>query len=214
MSAARRTLLACLAAAILFLACVGLMVAMAHARPAKVAQQQGPGRENLDAPREVQGVPCSRYVELAPDGHLASCVLTSDHAFGTIVLPANTQFDLRPDGSPSDVHLGKDTAFDGHTCLGHGPGEWMTGFHPNGRLEYCFLVADETIDGVPCRHGSFWGEVTGGVIVRFHDNGRLATCRLTAGVTVAGRAFEKGMRVRLNPDGTLDLSSADGKPLR
>jgi hypothetical protein len=202
MNASRRTLLASLVAALLFLACVGLLIVMAHAKPTKVAQPQGPaGRETLDAPREVQGVPCSRYVELAPDGHLDSCILARDHAFGSIALPANTQLYLRPDGSPKDVHLGKDTLLDGHNCLGRGPGEWMTGFHPNGRLEYCFLVADATIDGVPCRHGSFWGEITGGVIVRFHDNGRLATCRLTADVTLAGQTVTKGKRITLDPEG-------------
>lgn len=45
MNGARRTLLACLAAAILFLACVGLMVVMAHTEPPQAAQQHGtPGR--------------------------------------------------------------------------------------------------------------------------------------------------------------------------
>jgi hypothetical protein len=212
MNGARRTLLACLAAAILFLACVGLMIVMAHAKPPKIAQQPvPPGRETLDAPREVQGVPCSRYVELAPDGRLTSCVLARNHAFGSIALPANTQLYLRPDGSPKDVHLGKDTAFDGHTCLGRGPGEWMSGFHPNGRLEYCFLVADERIDGVPCRHGSFWGEVTGGVIVRFHDNGRLAACRLAADFTVAGQTVTKGKRIALDPEGKVVPALPSGK---
>jgi hypothetical protein len=90
----------------------------------------------------------------------------------------------------------------------------MTGFHPNGHLKYCFLVTDETIDGVPCRRGSFWGEVTGGVIVRFHDNGRLATCRLDADFTLAGRTFDRGKRIHLKPDGTLDLSRAGASPAK
>jgi hypothetical protein len=204
MNGARRTLPASLVAATLFLVCVALMVVMSRAKAPQAAQQQGPpGRENLDAPREVQGVPCSRYVELAPDGRLTACVLARDHAFGSIALPANTQLSLRPDGSPKNVHLGKDTVLDRHNCLGRGPGEWMTGFHPNGRLEYCFLIADETIDGVPCRHGSFWGEITGGVIVRFHDNGRLATCRLTADVTLAGQTVTKGKRIALDVEGNV-----------
>ena len=209
MNGAHRARWAYVVATVLFLACSGVMLLLAHSRPAKVAQQQTkPGRENLDAPREVQGVPCSGYVQLAPDGHLTSCILSREHAFGTVVLPANTQFYLRQDGSPKDVHLGKDTVLDGHRCLGRGPGEWMTGFHPNGRLQYCFLAADETIDGVPCRHGSFWGEITGGVIVRFHDNGRLAACRLTADVTLAGQTFKKGKRITLDADGNLAPATA------
>ena len=146
---------------------------------------------------------CTGYVQLAPDGHLSSCILAREHAFGEILLPAQTQLYLRPDGSVRDAHLGKDTTFDGHVCLGRGPGEWMSGFHPNGRLSYCFLVRDETIDGVPCRHGSFWGEVTGGVIVKLHDNGRLASCRLAADITVAGKPFEKGARIWLDREGRL-----------
>ncbi|MEW6338594.1 MAG: hypothetical protein AB1625_14500 [Acidobacteriota bacterium] len=193
---------ACALAAAILLACVGVMLGLSRAKPPKATEKQRTSaREVLDAPREVDGVPCTRFVELAPDGRLVSCILERERAFGPVTLPANTQFTLRPDGSVNDVHLGADASFDSHACLGRGPGAWMTGFHPNGRLRYCFLAADETIDGVPCRHGSVWGEITGGVIVEFHDNGRLASCRLAADATVAGARFGKGDRVSLDPEG-------------
>lgn len=207
MTTASGTLKAYLVAAVLFLACAAFMVFMSHAEAPAVGQQK-PQRETLDAPREIQGVPCTRYSELAPDGRLVSCILGREHAFGAVTLPANTQFTLREDGTVEDVHLGRDTVFDGHACLGRGPGEWMTGFHPNGRLRYCFLAADETIDGVPCRHGSFSGEITGGVIVRFHDNGRLLSCRLAADATIGGTRFGKGDRVALDPEGRIVATGA------
>jgi hypothetical protein len=202
---------ACSLAAAILLACVAVMVSLSRATPPKsVERQRASSREMLDAPRVVDGVPCRGYVEVDATGRLKSAVLDREHAFGPVALPANTQFSLRPDGTVKDVHLGADTTFDGHTCLGSGPGEWMTGFHPNGRLAYCFLVRDETIDGVPCRHGSFWGEISGGVIVSFHDNGTLATCRLAAELTLQGRPLSRGKRVHLNPDGSPDLTKTHG----
>ena len=195
---------ACAVAVALLLASVGVMFALSRAKPPRSAEKQRTSaRELLDAPREVQGTPCRGYVELDAAGRLRSSILDREHAFGPVALPANTQFSLRPDGTVKDVHLGADTTYDGHPCLGRGPGEWMTGFHPNGHLAYCFLVADATIDRVPCRHGSFWGEITGGVIVRFHDNGALATCRLAADVTLAGKTYAKGVRIALDPEGNV-----------
>jgi hypothetical protein len=199
---------ACALAAAILLTSVGVMFALSRAKPPKsVKEQRTSTRELLDAPREEQGVPCRGYVELDAAGRLKSAILDREHAFGPVALPANTQFHLRPDGTVKDVHLGSDSTFDGHTCLGRGPGEWMTGFHPNGRLAYCFLAGDQVIDGVPCRRGSFWGELTGGVMVSFHDNGALATCRLAADVTIAGQSCGKGARVALDPEGKV-LSAA------
>ncbi|MCU0621906.1 MAG: hypothetical protein MUC69_10435 [Gemmatimonadales bacterium] len=193
---------ACALAAAMLLACVGVMLALSRAEPPKSAEEKRAShREMLDSPREEQGVPCRGYVELDAAGQLKSGILDREHAFGPVTLPVNTQFYLRPDGTVKDVHLGADATYDGHTCLGRGPGEWMTGFHPNGRLAYCFLVAGEAIDGVPCRRGSFWGEITGGVIVSLHDNGRLAACRLAADVTRTGQMFKKGKRITLDPEG-------------
>jgi hypothetical protein len=189
-------------AAAMLLTSVGVMFALSRAKPPKsVEKQRTSTRELLDAPRVVDGVPCRGYVELDVAGRLKSSILDREHAFGPVLLPVNTQFYLRPDGTVKDVHLGADTTFDGHICLGRGPGEWMTGFHPNGSLACCFLAGDQTIDGVPCRHGSFWGEITGGVIVNFHDNGRLASCRLAADAIVAGEPVEKGQRIELDAEG-------------
>ena len=166
--------------------------------------RSGPPATKLETPRDIQGVPCTGYVTFAPDGRLMSCILAREHAFGPIVLPAESFVKLRPDGSPESVLLRTSTPaiLDGHRCRGGGGG-YAASFHPNGRLSGCYLVADETVDGVPCRHGSFWGEKTGGVVVYFHDNGRLASCRLFADVTMGGKTYKKGDRVTLDPAGNV-----------
>jgi hypothetical protein len=193
----------------LFAACVGIMVALANTEPPKKAVRPETTSEELDAPREIQGVPCKGYAALGADGTLLGCILARDHAFGAVTLPANTQIrSFHPNSVPKDMHPGANVSIDGHICIGTGPGNWMAGLHPNGRLAYCFLAQDETINGVPCRHGSFWGEVTGGVIVRFHDNGSLASCRLAADVTIGGQQLKKGQRVNLDPNGTIEKPQA------
>ena len=202
MTAAGRTVSAWLAAAALLVACVGVMLLLAADPQPRPAPHSAAVSERLDAPQDIQGVPCTGYASFTPDGRLSGCILAREHSFGRVALPANTQVRrFHENLVPKDVHLGSDGVLDGHACLGRGPGEWMTGFHPDGRLAYCFLVADATIDGVPCRRGTFWGEVTGGVIVSLHDNGRLAACRLAADVTIAGQRYTKGARIGLDPEG-------------
>jgi hypothetical protein len=210
MNAASRTLRACITAGAMFLACVGVMLLLGGTRKSESPGPPDVTNEKLDAPREIEGVPCIGWASITAEGRLAGCVLSREHSFGSVTLPSNTQIRrFHPGMTPKDVHLGRDTVLDGHACLGRGPGEWMTGFHPDGRLEYCFLVADETIDGIPCRSGSFWGEITGGVIVKLHDNGRLAACRLAADVTIAGKTYAKGARIALDPVGNV-VSAATG----
>lgn len=198
-------------AGFLFAGCVSLMAAFANTTPQKTDEKVAPRRderratavrsESLRTPRDIDGIPCSRFARYSSDGKVVNFVLSRQHTFGSLTFPADTQVSLRPDGSVADVHLGQDATFDGHTCLGRGPTEWMTGFHPDGRLEYCFLSKDETIDGVPCRRGTFWGEITGGVIVQFHPNGKLASCRLTNAHSIAGTSFAKGARVYIDEQG-------------
>ena len=212
MSASSRTVGACVAAGALFLTCIGVMLLLGATRKPGRPEQPASTSEKLAVPREIEGVPCVGWASFTAEGRLAGCVISREHSFGGVILPGNTQVRrFHPGMTPKDVHLGKDTMLDGHACLGRGPGEWMTGFHPNGRLEYCFLVADATIDGVPCRHGSFWGEITGGVIVRFHDNGRLAACRLAADVTITGQTYAKGERIALDAEGEVVPSGTSAR---
>jgi len=187
-----------------FLACVVSMAVIASARPASPAVAERPETvERLHTPRIVQGIPCKGHARYDADGKLAGCVLSADHDFGHLVLPADTQIRrFHPDGSPKDVHLGRPSRYDGHLVRGEGPGDWMAGFTSEGRLAYGFLADRETIDGVPCERGTFWGEITGGVIVKFHPNGKLLTCRLASGAEIDGRRYRKGDRIWLDPQGS------------
>jgi hypothetical protein len=195
----------------LFTACVASMAVMASAGPPPASAEKPETVERLREPRVIQGVPCAGYARFDADQRLTSCTLSEEHAFGSLVLPANTQIRrFHPDGSPKDVHLGREARFDGHLLRGEGPGGWMAGFTPEGRLEYGFLVERETIDGVPCERGTFWGEITGGVIVRFHPDGRLKTCRLSADTLVGGRTCRKGERIWLDPQGAPEAGPGAG----
>jgi hypothetical protein len=185
----------------LFLACVVSMVVMASAKPPKDAPPRET-TERLSEPRVVQGIPCESYARFDAEGRLLSCNLSEEHAFGGVVLPAHSQIrHFHADGSPKDVHLGRDTRYDGHLCRGEGPAGWMSGFTPEGRLAYCFLVERETIDGVVCERGTFWGEITGGVIVQFHPDGALKSCRLAEDARIGGETYRKGRRIDLDPSG-------------
>src|SRR5262249_49634092 len=199
-----------LVTAVLFLVCVVSMVVMTTAGPPK-SPEPPETVERLATPRGIQGVPCSGYARYDADGKLVSCVLSEEHDFGHVVLPANTQIRrFHPDGSPKDVHLGRPSRYDGHLVRGEGPGEWMAGFTPEGRLDYGFLVEPETIDGVTCQRGTFWGEITGGVIVKFHPDGKLKSCRLAADAQVAGRTYSKGQRIWLDEQGTPTPEPGEG----
>jgi len=189
-------------------ACLAVVALLGCWKPAR----PGSPPTKLETPRDIQGVPCTGYASFAADGHLTSCVLAREHAFGPIVLPAESWVQLRADGSPESVLLRTSTPamLDGHRCRG-GSGGWAASFHPNGRLRSCYIVGDEIIDDVPCQHGSFRGEATGGVVVRFHDNGRLASCRLFADVTIAGRTYKKGDRVTLDPAGNVVPADATAR---
>ena len=45
------------------------------------------------------GVPCGTWAHLTPDGSLGGCALREAHPFGSITLPAETDFTLRDDGT-------------------------------------------------------------------------------------------------------------------
>jgi hypothetical protein len=211
MNVARRTLRAYLVAALLFLAAAGLMLLLARSEPPKRAQRQAqPAGEVLKAPREVQGVPCTGPLRVAADGRLISCTLARAHAFGSLLLPARSEILMHRDGS-GVVKLPSDTRLEGHLCRSNAYGDFSAGFYSTGLLKWCYLVDDETIEGVPCRHGSFWAEITGDLMVEFHPNGRLAGCRLAAAVTLAGDRHAKGERIALDTEGKVLRGANPGK---
>jgi hypothetical protein len=135
------------------------------------------------------------------DGSVEQCLLAeSTDFFGHALMPG-TVVNIRADGTPKGAWLPRDQPLDGHVCRGTGAGGWSVDFHPSGRLRGCFLADEEVIQGVPCRKGTFWTEVTGGAYVGFHENGRLERCAAARDVVVGGYAFRARREVRLDADG-------------
>ena len=118
-------------------------------------------------------------------------------------LPPGTRVRLDIAGNLDVCFLGRDTELEGHLCRGQGH-DYMTGFHPNGRLRLCWLKKPERIQDIPCRRATFFNDVFGpGVGVEFHPDGSLAGCKLDSDVTMEGRVFEAGERIEFDPEGNL-----------
>jgi hypothetical protein len=97
--------------------------------------------------------------------------------------------------------LEEDTMIQGHLCLGSGH-NYMTGFHPNGKLKTAWLAQNETIDRIPCakfRFLSSW--FGGGDRTTFHDSGRLQFCTLATAAAIQGTEYAKNTRISFDPGG-------------
>jgi hypothetical protein len=151
----------------------------------------------------VQGLRVVGRAEFRPDGTLESATLAEAMTLGAARLPARSVVHLRPDGTPDWCFLPEDTVIEGHLCQGGGH-EWMTQFHPDGRLKSAGLARVELLQGVPCDRGSFWTEVLGGGgRTVFHPNGSLARARVARTVQLQGQTLRRGQHVRLDEAGTI-----------
>lgn len=133
----------------------------------------------------VQGYPCSQgYAWFYADGHLQSCFVSADTAYGQIRAPQSSVIHLLPDGRPDYVMLQHNTIIAGLHCAGGGvlgPAEGsMTGLYPNGSFKYCFLAQDQFVQGVPCASGGFWKALhSREATVELNENGKLKSCLLS-----------------------------------
>jgi hypothetical protein len=188
------------------------MVAFSLAIPSLMLAQQ-PGeisRVELDRDTLVSGVSCQatkRSAGFHASGALESCALASDtELFGHRFL-AGTWVYFTEMGELTSAWLIRDTKLQGHLCKGNGYGGWSVTFHRSGALRICYLAQPQVIQGVPCRKGSFWGEIRGGVHISFHDTGALESCSAARQLTLDGVTFKNRQRVRLNPSGRTLLTS-------
>jgi len=169
------------------------------------AQERDVIRIQVGDPVTIDGIPCGNTgrarAETWRSGALRSCPIATPLTLAGHALPAGSWIYLAQSGTLERAWLSRDTALDGRMCKGTGYDEWITEFHPNGRLRLCYLPEDAEIDGVPCRRGTIWGEVRGGVKVQFHENGALESCTAARSTTVDGRAVKKWQRVRLDAQG-------------
>jgi hypothetical protein len=155
-------------------------------------------RCTLSQPVEIDGVRYRDYVFADEKGRVRYSRLADEAVIEGARLPARTWVARGTDGAIEFVFLPGTTTVDGHACRGGGH-DYMTRFHPNGRLRTCWLDEDEVIDGVPCRDSGFF--LFGGVSTEFQTDGRLAECTLRGAWTHDGVTFGKGTRLRFDRDG-------------
>lgn len=178
----------------------GLMLAalfvMLRAEPA-FAQEEETIRRPITEDVVIDGVPCARTgrapAEFYATGRLLECPLSRDAVIATQSLPAGTWVIFHADGTINGAWLSRDTSLSGRVCRGEGYKKWSVRFYANGALKLCFLPEPTVIDGVPCRDGTFWGEIRGGgnTAAHFHPNGRLARCQAARPFTQSGSKYEK-----------------------
>ncbi len=146
---------------------------------------------------EIDGIPCARTTkadaEFFLSGRLAECPLSRDAVVASHAFPRGTWVILHEDGVLNGAWLPTNVTLSGHLCRGTGYRKWSVRFHANGALKLCFLPETAEIEGVPCRDGTFWGEIRGGgnTAVHFHPNGRLARCQAARAFTANGQRYAK-----------------------
>jgi hypothetical protein len=152
---------------------------------------------------EIQGIPCVGSVTYDAKGTLQSCTLGRDDTLSGQPLAAGTVIHLTAEGVLDWCFLQENTMIQGHFCLGSRH-DFMTGFHPNGKLKTAWLAQDESIEGIPCARFRFLSKVFGGGDrTTFHDNGRLHLCTLSAPATIQGKLLNKHTVVEFDSDGKL-----------
>lgn len=184
-----------------------VLTLIAIATPAS-AQQAAPDVRRVQLQRDtvIDGIPCAptgrAYAEFFARGNrLAECPLSVDHVIAGHRLPAGTWIIRHPDGRLRMAWLSRDTRIGPVVCKGTGYKDWVTTFHDDGTLATCYLPEPATVDGIPCRAGTIWGELTGGVTVHLHPNGRLASCSLSRTVTIDGHRHRSRSRLSLDEQG-------------
>ena len=178
-----------------------------------VLKSQGLTMATLARDHKVQGLDldAGTLLQFRPDGSLEGLRLVRTTVISGVPLPADTRVTLDSEGRLDMCFLPAEAEVQGLRLRGGGH-NWMTCFHPNGRLRLAWLARDETIDGIPCRRTTFPTEVLrlkgwGGT--HFHPSGRLARCTLARDAVIRGGTYTAGTRLHFDSEGQL-LSPAKG----
>jgi hypothetical protein len=134
----------------------------------------------------VQGHPCARGdAWFYPNGALNQCRISRPINLGDLRIPRGSVIELWPSGAAHYVTLSRQTVLAGYRVRGAshlGLRGSTTTFYRNGELHSIYLVKDQTIQGVPCRGGS-WNTFTdpsgNANLVDFTPDGKLQSCKLT-----------------------------------
>lgn len=158
----------------------------------------------FNSPTNLNGVVVCGWVSYySATGSVEFLRLASDQlAWGKTPLPAGTGIQFKPDGTPFWCFLGRNYEIKGHLFNGGGH-NWMTLFYPSGELKSGGLVHVEVIDGIPCEAAAqgMWGKHPR---TYFYENGKLKSAQAAITFRHQGRVIEKGKRVELSPDGSIE----------
>lgn len=154
----------------------------------------------------AMGLPCTD-VMYYDNGSLEFCRLAREATVSGQVLPVATGLHFTPDGVFDWCFLPKDTEIQGIVTRGHGH-DFMTEFHPNGKLRRAYLANDQLIQGIPCARFRFWSAIFWPIHGRkggtdFYDNGQLGYCELSEAIEIDGIRFKQHAPVRFDRDGKL-----------
>lgn len=176
---------------------MGFVLVVASASITSTVFAQQTVRRALPKDTVISGIPCARTegapAEFYASGQLLECPLSRDVVIATHAFPKDSWVLFHENGSLDGAWLSRHAQLSGHTCKGTGYKAWSVRFHANGALRSCYLPESIVIDGVPCRDGTFWGEIRGGQrnTVYFHPNGRLARCQASRAFALAGKSYSK-----------------------
>lgn len=154
-------------------------------------------RRALPRDTVINGVPCARTkgppAEFYASGRLLECPLSRDATIATHLFPKDSWVLFHENGTLDAAWLSRHAQLSGQTCKGTGYKAWSVRFHTSGALRSCYFPVNTVVEGVPCREGTFWGEIRGGQrnTVYFHANGKLARCQASRAFTLNGVKYDK-----------------------
>ncbi len=154
-----------------------------------------------------QEVSCSNEIEYYPNDYIEFCILAREDTLSGEIFPSGTGIHFSENGIFDWCFLQQDTNIQGHLCRGNGH-NFMTSFHPNGKLKTCWLADDELIQGIPCSKFRFISAIFVSFHGKsgqtsFHENGELQYCELSENLIIEGKPYNKTDAVRFDHAGDL-----------
>jgi len=135
----------------------------------------------------IQGFPCAKgETWFYPDGSLNQCRLSRPAVLGDVRVPGGSVVEFWPNGEAHFLLLQRPMVLGGYRVRG-GTRRGLslgatTSFYNTGELRSFYLVSNESVQGVPCRGGS-WNTITdptgGDNFVEFYQDGKLESCKLS-----------------------------------
>jgi hypothetical protein len=167
-----------------------------------------PALDKPDEVIEVMGLACigAEYRHYV-DGTPQFCRLAREGTLSGQLFAATTVMHFTREGVFDWCFLPEDTQIQGISCRGGGH-NFMTEFHPNGKLRRAYLAEDQIIQSIPCSKfrslsATFWpihGKKGG---TDFFSNGRLSSCELSEATEIESLRFNRRDEVRFDADGKL-----------